>query len=74
MPDAFWPNLPAHGQFTAADHAAHTTPRGIAYPEDLIPGTKSHKMAKSILKVARKPHLKLTRPRPAPRRKKKEHK
>jgi hypothetical protein len=73
-PDAAWPNLPAHGQFTAADHAAHTTPKGIAYPEDLIPGAKSHKFAKSILKVVRKPHLKTPTRRSSPRRKKKEPK
>ncbi len=74
-PDAAWPNLPAYGPFTKADHAAHTSPKGIPYPGDLVPGTHSHKMAKLAMKFTHKPHLKFpvkTSPRRGPRRKKKD--
>lgn len=74
MPDAAWPNLPAYGPFTQADHAAHTSPKGVPYPADLVPGTHSHKMAKLAMKFAHKPHLKFTTKRSAPRRRKKEPK
>lgn len=71
MPDAAWPNLPNYRTFSATDHAAHTTPKGVAYPETLM-GTDSRKAAKGLMKVATKKHLKLSRsPRTATRRKKK---
>jgi hypothetical protein len=60
-PDATWPNLPSYREFSAADHAAHTSPRGTPYPEDLITGLHNRKAAKELLKVASKPHLKLKR-------------
>lgn len=73
-PDAQWPALPSYRQFTAADHAAHTSPKGIPYPGDLVPGAQAHKMAKLALKFVHKPHLKFTKSAPrraAPRRRKK---
>ena len=61
MPDASWPNLPNHFAFSEADHAAHTSPKGVAYPETLYPGLMdSRKSAKGLMKFAHKPHLKLT--------------
>lgn len=73
MPDAAWPNLPGYAAFTAADHKAHTTPKGIPRWEDVVPGTKSLKMSKLAMKFVSKPHLKMKSPRRAPaRRRKKE--
>ncbi|HEX4647172.1 MAG TPA: hypothetical protein VH598_16330 [Verrucomicrobiae bacterium] len=57
-PDANWPAIPNYREFTAADHAAHTSPKGIPYPETLM-GTESVKATKGLMKLARKPHLKL---------------
>jgi hypothetical protein len=74
-PDANWPALPSYRTFTAADHAAHTSPKGVPYPETLMNGVDSRKAAKQIMKFAHKPHLtlkKTTRPRVSARRKKKE--
>jgi hypothetical protein len=71
-PDAAWPNLSPYGPFTAADHAAHTSPKGTASPEDLFPGGSGKKMANQLGKFAAKPHLKFKAPkRAAPRRRKK---
>jgi len=62
MPDANWPNLPAYQkEFTPEQHAAHRSPRGIPRPEDLAPRTTTVKAAKGLLKVVRKPHLKLSK-------------
>lgn len=75
-PDAAWPSIPNYGKdgFTAEDHAAHTTPKGIPYPHDLIPGQKATAMAKLAMKFATKPHLKMKakapRAKPVKRRKK----
>lgn len=73
MPDANWPNLPGYRAFTAEDHAAHTSPKGVPYPEHVAPGTESHKMAKLAMKFAGKPHLKMKTPtrRTVSRRRKK---
>lgn len=65
-PDAFWPYLPAHGQFTAEDHAAHTTRKGIHHPSDVVPGLSSTKLGKLAMKFVHKPHLKMKGPK-APR-------
>jgi len=74
-PDAAWPNLPGYKtQFTADEHAAHTSPKGIPYPDDLAPKTDSRKAAKALMKFAHKPHLKMTkvsRTKSRPRRKRK---
>jgi hypothetical protein len=73
-PDAnYFTSLPTYGH-TKADHAAHTSPKGIPYPDDLIPGMKSTKLGKIAMKFVHKPHLKLnskpTRAK-APKRRKK---
>ena len=60
-PDSNWPALPSYRTFTAADHAAHTSPKGVPYPETLMTGTDSRKAAKQIMKFAHKPHLTLKR-------------
>lgn len=70
-PDAAWPALPGHTYFTDAEQAAHRSPKGTPYPEDLLmPGDAK----KAMLKFARKPHLKLSSRKgvKAPKRKKKE--
>lgn len=75
-PDASWPNIPSYGldAFTPVDHAAHTSPKGIPHPSDLIPGQDSRKMAKTAMKFVHKPHLKTTnsriKSRPTKRKKK----
>ncbi len=74
MPDALWPNLPQYWQFSAADHAAHTTRRGIHHPQDVDPTMDSRKSAKLLTKFVSKPHLKMSKvqsPRSKVRRKKK---
>jgi len=76
-PDAAWPNLPNHFVFTPADHAAHTSPKGIAYPEHLYPGLMdSRKSAKGLMKFAHKPHLKVAtgRKRAVTPKRKRKHK
>jgi hypothetical protein len=76
-PDAAWPALPSYRTFTPADHAAHTSPKGMPYPETLMPGSDSRKAAKQIMKFAHKPHLKFTakaQRRRVATRKKKENK
>lgn len=70
-PDANWPALPQHGNFTKADHAAHTTPKGTPTWEQHVPGTKSLKMTKMAMKFVSRPHLKMTKAKPAGRKKKK---
>jgi hypothetical protein len=62
-PDAAWPNLPSYHSFTAEDHAAHTSPKGIPYPENLVLGLDARKSAKGLMKAASKPHLKLSQPK-----------
>lgn len=47
---ANWPNLQNPARPTAADHAAHTTRKGIHYPEDIGMVTKH---GKKIFKVAK---------------------
>lgn len=63
MVEASWPNLPNYAEFSEADHAAHRSPKGIAYPTDLIPGADARKHARQLMKVARKPHLNMKGPR-----------
>ncbi len=70
-PDAQWPNLPAHGRFTPAHHAAHTTGKGLHLPQDLYPNLDSRKAAKQLMKFVNKPHLKMNRVVTKARRKKK---
>lgn len=75
-PDASWPNIPSYGldAFTPADHAAHTSPKGIPNPSDLIPGMDPKKMGKIAMKFVKKPHLstspRKSRARPTKRKKK----
>lgn len=45
-----WPWIGNPSNITPADHAAHTTPKGIAYPEDLGLTSKHHK---PLLKLAK---------------------
>lgn len=66
-PDALWPNLPRYANFTPADHAAHTTRRGVHLPDDVGMGPKS---TKQLLKSVSKPHLKMKGPQRTKRRKK----
>lgn len=73
MPDASWPNLPSYRTFTEADHAAHRSPKGVAYPQTLMPdgNVDSRKAAKGLMKAAHKKHLKLTSAPKRTRRKRK---
>lgn len=75
MPDSQWPNLPVYPTFTPEQHRAHTSPKGIPYPMDLVPGSDSRKMAKTMMKFGNKPHLKMSKTsrvsKPATRRKRK---
>lgn len=63
MPDAAWPALPNYRTFSQADHAAHRSPKGVAYPETLMPSSNvdSRKAAKGLMKAAHKKHLKMTK-------------
>lgn len=68
-PDANWPNIPDYRNITPADHAAHTTPKGTLRPDEIYLNAKpSHKMAKELMKIGHKPHLKLKTAKPQPRR------
>jgi len=66
MPNAPWPNLPDYRNFSEADHAAHRSPRGVAYPENL---GMTRKASKTLLKGSKVGQPKLQRNR-SPKRKK----
>ena len=72
IPDAAWPALPNYGSggFTPEQNAAHTSPKGTPYPENLIPGTNSRKLAKLAMKIGFKPHLKFNKTKPTKKKKK----
>lgn len=58
-PDATWPNVADPLNITEADHVAHTTRRGVHYPEDA--GLDPHKLGKQLLKFVNKRHSRPTR-------------
>lgn len=71
-PDAQWPALPSYHTFTPADHAAHTSPKGIPYPDSLMNGVDARKAAKQLMKFSHKPFIRLknTKPRTTKRKRK----
>jgi hypothetical protein len=68
----YFSDLPGYSTtFTPEQHAAHRSPKGTPYPENLVPGLDSRKSAKGLMKAATKKHITLTAKRTGKRRKKK---
>lgn len=55
--DSAWPNITNPLHITEADHAAHRSPVGVPYPQDLVPGMDGRKAVGQLMKAARKPAL-----------------
>lgn len=50
-----WPNVRDPNNITEADHAAHRSPKGIPYPQDLGMSAKAHKGLMKLAKFAKHP-------------------
>lgn len=61
-----WPWIADPNNVTPEDHAAHTTPKGIPYPETLGMKSKAHK---DLFKGVKATHPKLTKRAPKMRKK-----
>lgn len=76
FPGPNWPNIPDHARVGPAEHAAHTTPKGVQRMEELLPPSNkvnTRKTTKLFLKFMHKPHLKTSRPKAVKGRKRKKN-